>query len=152
MITTLNKTQLAFLLDLKLVDARKKMISAYCTWKRFDPKVEYVTNPKTGTVKMHELVEYPVEMDIKMLAEYLNLPTLQAMVDDITYNYMKRSATKKYILSDFPEQEINKMKSEGKNKKINIPPALKSMLLPETVKEIEIEWYKRYKHLRLDAA
>ncbi len=79
----------------------------------------------------------------------MNMPTLQAMVDDIHNNYLKRNATKKWIMSDFPEQEVVKMRVDGKNRKINIPPALKSLLPDETVKEIELEWIKRYPKLQV---
>jgi len=146
MITELTKTQLAFLLDISPTDARKKMVAAYCSWKRIEPKVQY---EKTATGRDNMSDQYPPQMEIRMLAEYMNLPTLQAMVDDIHNNYLKRNATKKYILSDYPEQERAKMQKEGKNRKLNIPTALKSLLPESTVKEIEIEWYKRYPKLQI---
>ena len=148
MITDLTKTQLAFLLDISPTDARKKMIAAYCSWKKIEPKVQF-EKTATGREKMSD--QYPPQMEIRMLSEYMNLPTLQAMVDDIHNNYMTRNATKKYILSDYPEKEIVKMQAEGKNRKINIPVALKSLLPENTVTDIENEWLKRYPKLQNEA-
>lgn len=86
-------------------------------------------------------------MPIEILASGLNLPTLQQMVDDIEQNYLKRNASKKWILCDYPEKELKKLANDGKPLRLNIPAALKSMLPSETIEIIEGEWAKRFPYV-----
>jgi hypothetical protein len=79
-------------------------------------------------------------MEIGTLAEHLNLPDLQMVVDDIQNNFLKRPASKKWILSDYPEKQLEtKLKS-----KIKIPPVLRSLLYDQDIDTIKREWKSRH--------
>lgn len=137
MLSALTKQQLAFLLDIKAEDARAKMCHAYAKYKGI--KNEASVNHKSKVVD-----PYPPAMDISILSEYLNLPTLQQMVNDIEENYLNRPATKKWILCDYPEKTMKAAKEAGKKMKVDIPPALRSMLPAKTQQAIKLEWQRRY--------
>lgn len=135
----LNKSQLAFILDIKAEDARAKMCVAWCAEKQIENKAYY--NPGTGKL----IDEYPDAMSIELLSKHLNLPTLQESVNDIKYNYLKRPATKKWILCDYPEKEIEKGTKSGKPViKLNIPKALRLLISQPVQKEIKKQWHERY--------
>lgn len=134
----INAQQLAFVLDINKEDARAKMCVA---WSRANG-LSNSAHRKPGSKKIID--DYPLAMEIEMLAKQLNLPTLQSSVDDITENYLTRPASKKWILCDFPEKAIKKAAEDGKVAKLNIPPALKSMLSNRDVEFIKREWAKRY--------
>lgn len=137
MITQLSKTQLAFILDIKVESARAKMCVAWCKHKD-------IVNKAWVNDKNKVIDDYPDLMDISILSEHLNLPTLQDSVNDITENYLKRPGSKKWILCDYPEKEIKKIQDSGSKRKVSIPKALKS-LLPNDQQEIILkEWNKRY--------
>jgi hypothetical protein len=134
----LNKNQLAFILDIKAEDARAKMCHAWCTHEGIENKA--FRNEKE---KIED--DYPEAMPIEILASQLNLPTLQQSVDDIVNNYLNRPASKKWILCDYPEKEIEKGTKAGKPLiKLNIPKALRSMVKQDVQKEIKKEWHSRY--------
>lgn len=136
---SLNKSQLAFILDIKTEDARAKMCVAYCAEEGIENKASW--NEQTGKVED----TYPDGMPIKILSKHLNLPTLQQSVDDIKDNYLNRPATKKWILCDFPEKEIEKGTKSGKAIiKLNIPKALRSLINQSVQKEIKKQWHERY--------
>ena len=137
MITSLTKQQLAFILDIKAEEARAKMCVAYAKFKGEENKAE--ENYKGKIVD-----PYPKDIAISILAEHLNLPTLQDMVNDIETNYLNRPAAKKYILCDYPEKELKARGKAGKPRKVIIPPALKSMLPEKTQQLIKLEWQKRF--------
>jgi len=134
---TLNKTQLAFILDIKAEDARLKMTHAWC-------KIHAIKNDAFLNLKDKVEDPYPAAMEISVLAEGLNLPNLQAMVDDIHNNYLVRPATKKWILCDYPEKEIKSMLVKGKGKALALPKALHSLLSAKTIAEVKREWTERY--------
>lgn len=136
--TFLNAQQLAFILDIKKEDARAKMCVAWAASKGEENKAA-----RNAKGKIED--PYPVAMPVQMLAQFLNLPTLQESVNDITDNYLNRPASKKWILCDLPEKIIKKAEAEGDpNPKFAIPPALRSML-PKSQQEIIFkEWEKRF--------
>lgn len=140
--TQLNSQQLAFILDIKKEDARAKMVRAYEKSKGIELRdnIEVATANWSEKGKVKD--EHPAFMKIEILAAGLNIPDLQKMVDDICLNYLNRPASKKYILVDYPEKWIKKCETEGKEfpVRINIPPALKSMLPDETVNTIHNYW------------
>lgn len=126
---SLNKSQLAFILDIKAEDARAKMCVAWCNDKQIENKAYY--HPVTEKL----IDEYPDFMPIEILSKHLNLPTLQQSVDDIEKNYLNRPATKKWILCDYPEKEIEKGTKAGKAIiKLAIPKALRSMISSDVQK------------------
>jgi hypothetical protein len=137
--TSLNSQQLAFILDIKKEDARAKMCVAWCKAKGIPNKAERDTKSdgtRTGKVKD----PYPAGMPIDLLAEHLNLPTLQQSVDDITTNFLTRPGSKKWILCDLPEKLKLKAQEEGKPVKFAIPPALRSMLPDDQIEFIRNQW------------
>lgn len=134
----INSQQLAFLLDIKKEDARAKMCFAWAKSKG----IENTAYRDKKTKKLKD--DFPLAMEVEMLAKELNLPTLPDSIKDITDNFLKRSATKKWILCDYPEKEIKRLADAGKPKRLRIPPALSSMLPPESVELIQNEWKSRY--------
>lgn len=137
MITSLTKQQLAFLLDIKAEEARAKMCHAWTKSKGIEN--EAFVNDKNKVVD-----SYPLAMDVGMLSLHLNLPTLQEMVNDVEQNYLNRPASKKWILCDFPEKTMKTAKEAGKKLRVDIPPALRSMLPVKIQQLIKLEWQKRY--------
>jgi hypothetical protein len=137
MLTSINKTQLAFLLDIKAEEARAKMCVAWCRHKGIESRAE--VNEKNKVID-----PYPEEMQIAILEKELNLPTLQSSIDDIQKNYLIRPGTKKWILCDYPEKMILKANEAGKKFNFQIPKALRSLLPDAIQKEIKGEWFRRY--------
>lgn len=135
----LNKQQLAFLLDIKVEQARAKMCHAWCREQGIDNKA--YENEKGKIVDT-----YPEAMLISMLAEHLNLPTLQESVDDIQNHYLTRAATKKWILCDYPEKKLKAHYDAAKPGKpsLTVPPGLKSLLPSDVLVAIIAEWKSRY--------
>lgn len=133
----LNKHQFAFLLDIKVEDARAKMCHAWCRSKGIQNKA-FVTN------KNKIFDEYPPDMEVGLLAKELNLPSLPEMIQDIKSNYLSRSATKYWILNTYPETEIKKKLEKGSKLTLNVPRPLLSLLPTATVETIKTEWRKRF--------
>lgn len=145
MMNTLNAQQLAFLLDIKKEDARARMCNAWCKHKGIEKDwMGQLKKPVIRNAKNKIEDPFPNEMPIEILAAGLNLPTLQQMVDDIERNYLTRSATKRYILFDYPEKQIKSCYDAGKPFRISIPAALRSILPEATSEYIKTEWSKRF--------
>lgn len=129
--------QLAFLLDIEAVHALEKIIFAYCqeNEKRLPPpKVISAKSPNPYTVSDYKKMDYPCEIDLLILQKHTGLQ-LSAAIMDIQENYLKRSASKKWILCDFPEKQmITKRKDQ-----IKIPSALASLLHPTVIETIKTE-------------
>ena len=134
--TFLNKKQLAVILDIQVEDARAKMCVA---WSRAKGIKNDATRYKKKIVS-----DFPDTMPVDLLAAELGIPTLQEMVNDIEQNYTKRSATRKYILNDFPEKMIAKIVQTGKAKKIAIPSGLRSLLSKKCIDDIQTYWTEHY--------
>lgn len=143
----LNYKQLAFVLGIPPIKALEKIIAIHCgiqdkeTPAPCEKVNEYLFNEvyKNGK-KLKVRNELPEVMDIETLSQKLNIPTLQASVDDICTNYLNRPASKKYILCDYPEKQlVSKTKYQ-----VKIPPALRSMLPTEQVSEIHSIWKQRF--------
>lgn len=146
MSTFINAQQLAFILDVKKVDARKKMIYAWAASK--GEKCKAWTDRGTGEI-MND--DYPSAMEVGMLSRYLNLPTLQQSVDDIQANYLTRPATRKYILCDYPEKRILRQTEAGKQQlNLSLPSALSSLLPRSTRETIKDEWKKRFPNVNIN--
>lgn len=144
--TYLNSQQLAFILDITKEDARARMCNAWTKekgiGKNYDQSIKGVTRNKKNKIEDG----YPQAMPIALIAKQLNIPDLQQVVDDIVNNYLVRPGTKRYILFEYPEKKIKRAESDGKNPpfKIDLPPALKSMLPRETVDQIYKRWTENY--------
>lgn len=104
---SLNKKQLAFLLDISAEDARAKMCVAWSAEKRTENEAKW---NKKGKIED----PYPLDMPIDLLSRRLNIPTLKQMVEDVESNYLNRPASKKWILFDYPEKHIAKCGRDGK--------------------------------------
>lgn len=143
MLSKLNYKQLAFILDIEPVKALEKILYTHSkvTGKNFlascDTVKEYLFFEQ-GKKKVRN--DLPESYDIGLLCVHLNLPTLQQSVDDIQNNFLKRPATKRWILCDFPEKELR----TKPKKKIKIPDTLASFLKEEDLNIIHDEWKKRY--------
>lgn len=148
---SLNAQQLAFILDIKKEDARARMCNAWCKYKGIPNEtlkeghlqigqvaVPGAERPK-GSAKVRD--PYPNDMEIELLARELNLPNLQQMTDDIHENYLKRPASKRWILCDYPEKQLEKQTPKHR---IKIPPALKSLLSDADIYTIKTEWRNRH--------
>lgn len=138
----INYKQLAFLLDVEAVHALEKIIFAWCQEnKKTPPPPKKITkeSPKPYTVTDLKKMNYPSEIQLDVLERHSKL-ILAPAIRDIQENYLTRAASKKWILCDFPEKE---MITKPKNK-IKIPSALESLLNPDTVETIKLEWNKRY--------
>lgn len=135
--------QLAFILDIKPVEALEKIIYVNCkikgtmTPRSCDTVKEYLFDKqKKNSVRNH----WPESLEVDLLAEHLNLPTLQQSIDDIKNNYLARPGTKRWILCDYPEKELKIKLKE----KVRIPAVPQTMLKPEDVETMQTEWNKRY--------
>jgi hypothetical protein len=135
----LNKSQLAFILDIKPEDARAMMCVAWSKAKGIKNDAVWV-----GEIRAKVQSDFPTAMPIDMLSEHLNLPTLAQSVDDIENNYLNRPATKKWILFDCPEKQIAAMDRAEKPAPLKIPSALRSLLSLSVIEEIKKEWTARY--------
>ena len=134
--TSLTAQQLAFLLDIKKEEARAKMCHAWCKFHNI-PNTAYMSDK-------HKIVDdYPKSMPIGIISQTLCIDNLQAMVEDIHNNYLNRASTKKWILCDFPENEVRLGKT------LAIPPALKSMLPDQAIETIKSEWSKRFPKVKI---
>jgi len=145
----LNAQQLAFILDIKKEDARAKMCAAWEKIKGIPRDSNNLNFQQLHGAKrnIRKKIEdpYPQAMPINVLSEGLNLPLLESMYLDIRENFLKRPASKKWILADFPEKLIKKTEQDGRAfpVKIEIPPALKS-LLPLTAHREIYNYWKQY--------
>lgn len=142
----LNAQQLAFILDIKKEDARAKMCAAWEKMKGIPRKTNSMKFDEVAGAKrnINKKIEdpYPQAMPISILADGLNIPTLEQMFVDIRENFLKRPSSKKWILADYPEKIIKKAEQDGKMfpVKIAIPPALKSLLPIDSQREIFNYW------------
>lgn len=143
----LNYKQLAFVLSIPPIKALEKIIAAHCKMKGIDlpyPQEKAVNYLFDFVMKDGKKVKVrnstPDTLAVDDLALHLGIPTLKESIEDIQKNYLNRPASKKYILSDYPEKQlVNKLKHQ-----VKLPPALKSMLPTATVVEIHNQWKTRY--------
>lgn len=132
----INYHQLAFILDIDPIDALKKIIFIHC-------KLLNIDIPRSSNLirdYVNKDSKWPSEMELCQLSDHGNMPYLPLMVEQIQNKYLKNSASKKYILCDYPEKEL---KTKPKNK-IKIPAALASLLKEEDINFIKSQWNKRY--------
>ena|SRR5687767_8006585 len=150
---TLNAQQLAFILDIKKEDARARMCNAWCKYKDI-PKTDSWKVEVPGAERSRKKIQdpYPLGMAIDVLAVHLNIPTLQQMVDDIQANYLTRPASRRWILREYPEKKLLSAEADGKAYpiKIDLPPALKSLLPESTIRAIYNYWISDFKTINLE--
>lgn len=145
----INYKQLAFILDIEPVKALEKILYVY--HKTSGKDLPYSHKNAKGYLfnddgKRNNL---PESMDIGLLAQYLNLPTLQNSVEDIQNNYLNRPATKKWILCDYPERELKRCSDNDRPFRIPFPKALETLLPVEISDTIREEWKKRFPKARV---
>lgn len=139
----INYKQLAFILDIEAIEALQKIIAVHC-------KVSGKVPPRAGErAKVYIQDGWPESLDIGLLALHLNLPTLQAMVEDIQNNYLNRPAMKKWILCDYPEKQLKLCSNNDRPFRIPFPKALESLLPVQTADTIREEWKKRFPKARV---
>lgn len=145
----ITAAQFAFVLDVTKDEARAKMCVA---WSKAKGITNSATWEKKDIYSKEKLVDpYPQAMEIAMLAEHLNIPTLIDSCNDIEQNYLKRPGSRKWILCDYPEKSIKKAADSGKNASLRIPKALESML-PTGIKiQILDEWRARYPLAKIES-
>jgi hypothetical protein len=133
--THLTYKQLAFLLDITDLEAYEKFLA-------IDSSVTGKPTPSPcNTITRYRDQGYKApELSIDILSKKLNLPNIQDALIDISENYLKRPAAKKYILCDYPEKKLETLEKH----KVKIPSVLASLLKPETVAIIRKEWEKRF--------
>lgn len=140
---TLNYKQLAFILDIKPVEALEKIIAVHC-------KVSGRALPRScDTVKEYLKNNLPEVLDIGLLAVHLNIPWLQQAVEDIQNNYLIRPTTKKYILCDYPEKQLKSCSDNNEPLRIPFPKALESLLPTSISDKIREEWRTRFPKARV---
>jgi hypothetical protein len=124
---TITSKQLAYILSVSHKDAMKIMLRA----KR-----------KNGEVAQETDWEFLEEVicDIEVVSKEVNAD-IQMAVKDIQENSLKRPAFKKWILHDYVS---DKLKGDKPPKKVSLPPALKSLLPEETLKEIKNYWNEKF--------
>lgn len=148
----LNYKELAFILDIKPIEALEKILYVHCkvTGKAVpaacDTVKEYLFEKSKNKSFRNNL---PESLDVGLLALHLNIPSLQNAVEDIQKNYLNRPATKKYILCDYPEKQIKKCTDADKPIRIPFPSALESLMTIEIVEMIKEEWRKRFPKARI---
>jgi hypothetical protein len=145
---TLSASQLAFITkEERVSDARKKMIFAWCKEKNLPvPALDkkYI-DAEWEKKQMKNLDTYPILMDIGMLSRQLDIPNLLTAAEDIKHNYLKRTATRQWII-EYPQDIINKKQCIPE--RIIIPNPLRGLLSSETIAEVITIWKKRYGHLK----
>lgn len=134
----INAQQLALLLDIKVSDAKDKIVA--CIFKKNGEVIPRMTKKQ----KKEFVKDYPGYLPVKDLSEHLGIPNLDVLIEDIHENFLKRNATKKYILSDHPEKHIKSCEKAGKLRDIKIPPGLKSFLKQSDIDFIHQKWRERY--------
>lgn len=128
--------QLAFILDIEAIEALGKIIFAHCKDRNQDIPPQ---KAKPYKVTDYKNMGLPQEIPLDVLEKHTGLKLGSAILD-ISENYLKRPASKKWILCDFPERELQ---TKPKNK-IKIPSALASLLSKESLATIKQEWHERY--------
>lgn len=131
----ITDSQLAFVLQIKVKDARKMM--EYCYSKTHD-----------------EVSEKPWEewknergacIEVQNIEKVKNIDLTGALTD-IKYNYLKRNQSRMWIL-DYPLKKW-KMNDYGMYPKtISIPNPLASLMDDEVKKEVVSIWTKRFPHI-----
>src|SRR6187401_1308692 len=96
---SLTAQQLAFILDIKVQEARAKLCHAWCKFHGIENKAYFNENNKI-------VDDYPTSIPIGMISQTLCIDNLQDVVDDIQRNFLTRPATRKWILCDYPEKEM----------------------------------------------
>ncbi len=131
--TTINPTQLSFLLEIPAKDARKKII---CAIER------HKGNKAIDLRKLDETYDKNCFCDEPTLSAYLQIDLGKA-ITEITNNFCKRPATKGWILS-YPETKLKPNDKGFMPKTVSIPDALRSFLTDKDIGWIINSWNERY--------
>lgn len=97
---------------------------------------------KNGEVAKESDYEFLEEVvaDISIVSKETGID-LELAVKDIRENSLKRPAFRKWILYDYVSE---KLKGDKPPKRVSLPPALKSLLPEETLKEIRDYWNEKF--------
>lgn len=120
--------QLAFLLNIKVKDA----VKIVCQVMEYD----YSSFEESGG------------KDCEMIVDRFETKrgySLRPYLEDIYNNYMKRGATRSYLM-DLPQKKINDYEKKGLGVpgKVSIPAVLSSLMSAESKKQVLKGWQQRY--------
>jgi hypothetical protein len=101
-------------------------------------------NASVKQIEIDLKVSDTLEVDIDEYEKATKVP-LRMAVDDIVENTLKRAASRKRILQDYP---LSKLKVEKPPKVVSLPNALKSMLKESDIDSIEKYWNENYANKR----
>ena len=122
----INAKQLAYILGVSVTNANKKICSAmYDNYAK--AKIESEMNDNC-------------QIEIDLLEKKTGIPIRMA-VEDIRLRALERKAFAKFLMRDYPEQQLNVSKPK---KTIRLPEGLRSLLNPETLEQIQEYWNKNY--------
>jgi hypothetical protein len=119
--------QLGYLLGISTSDAIGKIMYARDKYKIKTPPDENEKNPA---------------IDIDKMSKHLDID-LMFYIGDIKFNYMKRSATRGFIMN-YPDSKLKPNKDGKIPRSVSIPPILKSFLSDLVAKEIVEAWKEKY--------
>lgn len=123
-------------MDIKAEAARAKMCCAWAKSKGLRNSARIIDGKVVD--------DYPLAMEVETLMIHLPFPELALAVHDVHENYLKRHATRKYILFDYPESIIKSKGLKGDAPTLNIPPVLSSLINDETRKAILASWREHF--------
>lgn len=70
---------------------------------------------------------------------------LKPYLEDCWNNYMKRPASRGYVLN-YPYEKIWHGKDKPYPKKVSLPAALRGLISPDVLEEIRLAWEEKYRH------
>ena len=123
---SINAKQLAFILGTTVSAANKKIMLALHE-NYHQAKLESEMNPN-GSINI-ELYEKKTGIPLRMA------------VDEIRLRALERKSYAKFLLRDFPEQQLN---VEKPPKTIRLPEGLRTLLSPQTLEKVSEYWNGHY--------
>ncbi len=123
---------------MKKIDSKQLAYVLGMTHKKAKVTMLRAKNPSANEeqIEVDFTVSDVIEMNIDDFEKATGIQ-LRMAVDDIVNNTLKRAASRKRILQDYP---LSKLKTEKPPKQIRLPAELRSMLSDEDLKEIESYW------------
>lgn len=124
----IDSRQLAFVLGITKKDATIKILRALRLDGQNYKEIDYEFHPN-------------ISADVKIVEKHEKID-LEFAINDIRENALKRPGFRKYLLYDYPNKKIESHKTIPKT--LSLPPALRSLLSEETLKEIKDYWIDHF--------